>query len=427
MGLTSVRAKLTSLSQKSGSVGEKAGWIGNKLTLLQLALVRHTLCGLAKVFGNFACPAKGGGFGYYFYSTMYIAKPILHKGQNRIAIYFENTPELNTRIKKLAGARWSQTLKAWHIADTIEYRKRFKIEPKNFSEQQVQAGKGLVSGFSEENQLLMIRYEQLLKLRKYSPSTLRSYRNEFANFVAIVNNRIAVDALTKEQIKAYLLYLIEKKKYDESRLNMAVSCIKFYYEKVSKQPKLFFDLPRPKRKKILPKVIDQQDVKKILSALDNNKHVAMLMCGYAAGLRVSEIVNLKIEDIDSKRMQIRVSQGKGKKDRYVMLSQVLLDKLRIYFKSHHPKDYLFEGQFGGAISIRTAQQLFANAKRKAGIHKSVGIHSLRHSFATHLHEQGIDIKYIQDLLGHTSIATTMRYTHVSKKDLGKIKSPLDNI
>ncbi|MBW8049154.1 MAG: tyrosine-type recombinase/integrase [Cytophagales bacterium] len=145
--------------------------------------------------------------------------------------------------------------------------------------------------------------------------------------------------------------------------NKFSTCIKFYYEKVSKQPKLFFDLPRPKRKKILPKVIDQQDVKKILSA----------------------------------------------------------------FKSHHPKDYLFEGQFGGAISIRTAQQLFANAKRKAGIHKSVGIHSLRHSFATHLHEQGIDIKHIQDLLGHTNIATTMRYTHVSKKDLGKIKSPLDNI
>ncbi len=206
--------------------------------------------------------------------------------------------------------------------------------------------------------------------------------------------------------------------------------MKFYYEQVLGKEKFFWDIPRPKKPLLLPKMLNEIELRNLFNALTNKKHKAMLFTAYSAGLRVSEIVNLKIADIDSKRMQIFISRAKGKKDRYVNLSPILLDILRKYLQEYtpRPKVYLFESEHTfTAYPTRTAQQIFANAKHKARISKTVGVHSLRHSFATHLLDKGTDIKYIKDLLGHFNIKTTERYLHVSKQKLVNIISPFDDL
>lgn len=206
--------------------------------------------------------------------------------------------------------------------------------------------------------------------------------------------------------------------------------MKFFFEQVLLREKFFWNIPRPKKPLLLPKLLNETEIRKLFNALTNKKHKAMLFTAYSAGLRVSEIVNLRIADIDSKRMQIFVSRAKGKKDRYVNLSPILLDILRNYLKEYRPrpKVYLFESeQTLTAYPTRTVQQIFSNAKHKAGIRKDVGIHSLRHSFATHLLEKGTDIKYIKELLGHFNIKTTERYLHVAREQLVNIVSPFDDL
>jgi site-specific recombinase XerD len=199
---------------------------------------------------------------------------------------------------------------------------------------------------------------------------------------------------------------------------------------VLRKEKFFLEIPRPKKPQQLPKLLNEIEIKRLFNALNNKKHKAMLFTTYSAGLRVSEVVDLKLEHIDSQRMQIFVESGKGKKDRYVNLSPVLLDILRQYVKMYDPapRVYLFESeQTGKPYPIRTVQQIFYNAKKLAGIKKDVGVHSLRHSFATHLLDKGTDIRYIKDLLGHFNIRTTERYLHVSKQQLVNIVSPFDDL
>jgi site-specific recombinase XerD len=206
--------------------------------------------------------------------------------------------------------------------------------------------------------------------------------------------------------------------------------MKFYYEQVLKREKFFWEIPRPKKQIILPRILNEDELGRLFKALPNLKHKAMLFTVYSAGLRVSELAALKLKDIDSGRMQIFIEKAKGKKDRYVNLSPILLDILRSYLKKYKPKPvkFLFESeQTGTAYPLRTIQKIFEEAKNKAGISKKMGIHSLRHSFATHLLEKGTDIRYIKDILGHFDIRTTERYLHVSKKDLVNIVSPLDDL
>ncbi|MDP9230096.1 MAG: tyrosine-type recombinase/integrase [Bacteroidota bacterium] len=194
-----------------------------------------------------------------------------------------------------------------------------------------------------------------------------------------------------------------------------------------KRQKEFYDLPRAQKPQQLPSVFAEEEVKQLILATENLKHRSMLCLAYAGGLRVSEIVNVKLTDVDSKRMVITLRQAKGKKDRQVMLSEKLLLLLREYFKEFKPKHWLFEGQSGDQYSTRSVQEVIQQAKKKAGIKKKGSIHALRHSFATHLLEGGTDIVSIKELLGHTSLRTTMIYTHVSKKHLSKIQSPLDKL
>lgn len=191
--------------------------------------------------------------------------------------------------------------------------------------------------------------------------------------------------------------------------------------------RMLFDIPRPKKPIQLPKVLGENELERLFRALSNLKHKTILLTAFSCGLRISEVINLKLSDIDSDRMQVRIERAKGKKDRYVMLSPLLLDVLRSYLRLHKPKPhvYLFEGVNGKQYSSRSAQEVFNAACSKAGIHKKLSFHSLRHSFATHLLEKGVDIRYIKDLLGHYDIKTTERYLHVAREKLVYIASPLD--
>ncbi|MBS1920375.1 MAG: tyrosine-type recombinase/integrase [Bacteroidetes bacterium] len=271
--------------------------------------------------------------------------------------------------------------------------------------------------------------KQQLKLKAYSESTIKTYLSEMTQLLGILKN-IPADELTPEHLKRYFLFCFEKLKLTENGLHSRINALKFYYEQVLKREKFFWDIPRPKKPFQLPKLLNEKELTRLFNALTNKKHKAMLFTAYSAGLRVSEIVNLKLTDIDSKRMQIFVHRAKGKKDRYVNLSPVLLDILRAYIQQSkpRPKEYLFESeQTLTAYPTRTVQQIFSNAKYKAGIRKELGIHSLRHSFATHLLDKGTDIKYIKDILGHFSIRTTERYLHISRKQLVNIISPFDDL
>ena len=209
--------------------------------------------------------------------------------------------------------------------------------------------------------------------------------------------------------------------------NQAINAIKFYYERVLGGQRKFYFLQRPDKERALPTVLSTTEVTTILKATQNLKHRAILTVIYSAGLRVGELINLKIKDIDSERKQIRVEQSKGKKDRYTLLSMKTLELLRVYFKEYRPQLYLFEGQDGGQYTARSVQAFFAEICHKAGIKKKVKVHTLRHSFATHLLENGTDLRYIQVLLGHESTKTTEIYTHVTTKGFEQIKSPLDDL
>jgi len=236
-----------------------------------------------------------------------------------------------------------------------------------------------------------------------------------------------VHSLTKAHIHAYLLWLLQKRGYSEVHVHTAVNALKFYFEQVEGRAKELYDLPRPKKPQKLPSILPEEEVLALIQKTENLKYRALLMTSYSAGLRVSELVGLKIRDIDSKRMMLHIREGKGKKDRMVPLSEKLLETLREYFRRYKPKQYLFEGDGNQPYSSRSAQLILQQAKAKAGIHKQGSIHLLRHSYATHLLEAGTDIRYIQAFGGHNSLQTTMRYTHVSRLKIESIQSPLDRL
>ncbi len=265
--------------------------------------------------------------------------------------------------------------------------------------------------------------ESDLKVRAYSPRTVETYLACMTQFVRCIGR--APDELTPEDIHRYQLHLTERG-VSSSYFNQAVAAIKFFYRVTVPRNWGLEAIPRQKGEKRLPQVMSSQEVEALLEAVPSLKHRAMLMVAYGGGLRLSEILHLKVSDIDSQRMVIRVEQGKGKKDRYVMLPKRLLETLRMYWKEARPRNWLFPGEDGTKPLHPTAlQKAFHLARLTAKIDKPVSVHTLRHSFATHLLEDGVDIRRIQKLLGHSTVSTTEVYTHVSSDYLKETKSPLD--
>lgn len=340
-------------------------------------------------------------------------KTIKHYDRKVIALYFKGDKDLNEHIKSLGG-KWSATFKCWYVPHN-------KLLLQKLAYQLSDKSGYVIPGTSEIKEMVRV-----LELKSYSPSTIKTYKNAFIAFTDFFDERIISD-ITKREIEDYLLHLAKEKKNSETTIHSAVNAIKFYYEQVLKKPGEFYELQRPKKPIKNVTVFSENEVTKIITAIINVKHKAMVMIGYAAGLRISEIISLKIKDIDSERMMLHIRNAKGKKDREVILSETLLNVLRIYYKQYTPKQYLFEGQAGGAYTSRSLNRIMQDAKEKAGVKKEGSIHAFRHSFATHLLEGGTDISIIQKLLGHNDIKTTLRYTHVSKVELQKVQSPLDKL
>jgi site-specific recombinase XerD len=238
---------------------------------------------------------------------------------------------------------------------------------------------------------------------------------------------ISPEEITEEQIREYLLYLIQDRDVSISYQNQAINAIKFYYEQVLGRPVRSYYIQRPRRELKLPNVLSEEEVGSLIRSIQNLKHRTIISLIYSSGMRIGELINLRINEIDSSRMVIVIRQGKGKKDRISLLSIKILVLLREYFKEYRPKEWLFEGQFGGQYSEQSIQKVFRAALERAKINKRATVHTLRHSFATHLLERGTDLRYIQALLGHQSPKTTEIYTHITKKGLENIKSPLDNL
>lgn len=263
-----------------------------------------------------------------------------------------------------------------------------------------------------------------MALRRFSPKTQEAYVAAVGGLAR--HYKQPPDKINKQMIQEYLLHLMQARKLSWSTCNVAVSGLRFFYTQTLGLDSMFLSIPPRKKVSQLPEILSAEELERLFAALTNQKHRALLMTTYAAGLRVSEVVSLKVTDIDSQRMMIRVCQGKGSKDRYTILSKRLLTELRIYWRMYRPSVWLFSSMNPKQpLTHRTAQQIYYHAKDKAGIKKGKGIHTLRHCFATHLLEAGVDLRTIQMLMGHSSILTTMGYLQVTRKHLSATQSPLD--
>ena len=270
-----------------------------------------------------------------------------------------------------------------------------------------------------------VKYIQTLKERRYSKNTIATYCDFFSQFAGYFKNSDLKD-LQKNEIEDYIYYLIEARNISHSTQNQHINAIKFYYEKVLGYPRELYQINRPRKENKLPEVLSKDEVLRIIRHTHNLKHRTILSIIYSSGLRIGELLNLRPGDIDLDRRTIFIKYAKGKKDRLVKLSKNIIPLLHKYVEAYSPGTYLIEGAKKGRYSEASVRKVLKRSCTKAGIHKQgITVHTLRHSYATHLLESGIDLRYIQALLGHNTIKTTEIYTHISKDALDKVESPLD--
>lgn len=368
---------------------------------------------------------------------------ITHKNKEWILLKSEYNAQLNKIFRTLNFIKFSNTHKSWYLPKNKELLQQVIEKTKAIATINTQLLKVTIAQqaqkttqklqvvkqgrISEYNINEFQKYLQMLTLKGYSPNTVNTYKNEFSVYLQTLG-QVNANTLTTQRVKDYLQYCFDKLKLTESTIHSRMNALKFYYEQVLKRDKFFWEIPRPKKRLILPKVISEEKILQYLFTVENIKHRTILLIAYSAGLRVSEVVNLKTTDIDTDRMQIFIQNAKGKKDRIVPLSKTIKALLDVYRQEFNPQNWLFEGQTKElAYSVRSAQIIFREACMQLKLPKNVGFHSLRHSYATHLLDNGTDVKYIQQLLGHNDIKTTLRYLHVTNKDVKKIESPLDKI
>ena len=355
-----------------------------------------------------------------------------------VKVEFDYHPEIISRLKQNTASKWDSSMNCWYLPKAsfnlntfygifkgfafIDYS---KIKPPR---EKHAAPVIILRDYSHRRTIKIPNgYIELLKQKRYSESTLRTYSAYFKDFQ---NYFIKADikTITTDEINKYILYLVENQKISGSEQNQRINSIKFYYEQVLERKKEYYHVQRPRKATHLPKVLSKNEVGLLLSKTKNIKHKCILAVIYSAGLRRSELINLKPEDILPERKQIRISKSKGNKDRYTLLSENLLKELRAYYKQYKPKTWLFEGRTAGEqYSATSIAKILDNATILSGIKRKITPHMLRHSFATHLLEQGTDLRYIQELLGHSSSKTTEIYTHVSNSRISAIKNPLDEL
>jgi integrase/recombinase XerD len=368
-----------------------------------------------------------------------------HRGRSVLLMHFERDNELQNICKNF-GATYSATHKAWYIDNNKEnlklilnsFRQKAFVDANQvfnssklphkqtgIIEKKIEAEKFPV--LSKEKELKIQEFSQWLLSKRYSLSTIKTYTDALRTFLRFFNDKQIHEINHKDLIQFNNEYIL-KHNLSSSFQNQIVNAIKLFFKKIENCNMEVELIHRPKREKKLPNVLSKEEIKAILEAPSNIKHKAMLSLIYACGLRRSELLNLKISDIDSKRHLLIIKNAKGKKDRVVPISDKLINMLREYYKAYRTKTWLFEGQKAAEqYSEKSLQSVLKQALQKAKISKPATLHWLRHSYATHLLESGTDLRYIQELLGHKSSKTTEIYTHVTEKSLQKIKSPFDDL
>ena len=336
--------------------------------------------------------------------------------------------EWRTQIKNIQGVWYHPEQKLWSVPniptniDSLKtilgdaytiVKKDGKIKMPSFE---------MTSHIAKQVEAMMTK----LILSGMSKSTVSAYRSNILHFFKEFEN-VEIKSLTKEEIEAYIYRLKSKNSISNTKQNIIINAIKFYLEKVLGLPRTVYNLTRPKPHKTLPDALSEEDAYKILNALPNLKHRAMLNLLYSAGLRRGEITKLRIEDIKSHDMQIFIKGGKGKKDRTTMLAEHTLELLREYYVAYKPSYWLFEGQSGGRYSTSSINKVFRKAAKATNIAQWATPHTLRHSFATHLLMANVNLRYIQSCLGHASSETTEIYTHIVNINNNNVRSPLDRL
>ncbi len=392
-----------------------------------------------------------------------VLEHLVRGGERCIALKCPYDAELIAAAKK-AGARWSATDKCWYTPNGPQALKaifaaykgvawvemnglRKKPEPARVQQTPAQqksqqqpvgtkpgprtagtadTGRKGTPSLSPAQREALTAMQRKLEVARYSPNTIETYLNATKHFFLHFPKQLPQD-ISAADIEAYQHELATTRKVSNSYLNQVVNAVRYYYKDVMGDAYRVKFIERPRGERKLPKVLSEQEVAAILKAPTNLKHRCILMLIYSAGLRLGELIALERTDIIPERKQVLIRGGKGGKDRVSLLSSKVLAQLDVYLSEYRPKRYLFEGQFGDQYSAASVQKVFKDAKSKAGITAPASVHTLRHSFATHLLEKGTDLRYIQTLLGHSSSKTTEIYTHVSTKALGKIRSPLDDL
>lgn len=356
-----------------------------------------------------------------------------------IGIKFAPDNLIKNLVKGLPNPKWSKRYNMAYIPNTkgnlgiifntfkgvvwINYNRFLINKPVNQKNETVDVTWFRKRKLTPDYRLCPEEYLLKLELKRYANSTVKTYVSFFEMFINFYKYK-ELHKIDESDIRRFLQSLIQKK-VSNSYVNQAINSIKFYYEVVLGMPNRFYEIERPRKESKLPQVVSKEEILSIIKNTNNIKHKCIVKLLYSSGLRRSELLNLKITDIDSKRMLVMVRGGKGKKDRQTLLSKSTLKDLRIYFKEWKPQIYLFEGRKASKYSAESVLRIVKKATSKAGIWQTVTPHVLRHSFATHLLESGVDLRQIQVLLGHSSSKTTEIYTHVTTNTFKNIKNPLD--
>ncbi len=379
-----------------------------------------------------------------------------------LTVDFPVDPEANALITNVPGRRWSYSRRCWTVPNTresvVQLGQLFGKAYCRFDEAVVRLYKPTATpahveqatnpawppsgkqahvlprpfryappSLEYDTHPIIVAVANATRVQNYSFKTFKNYKQALIALIRHCPNR-PLESLTKDDYKTYLLHLINDRHLSSSTLNVHINAWKFYQEKVLGRDRTYYDVPMPRQAETLPSVYSITEVKAIFNATTSVKYRTLFQVVYATGLRLEEVANLRLAHIDRQRKLISVQAGKGKKDRLVMLSDKLGKILDTYLATYKPGTYLFENVvLHEPLQKRTIQLVYSESIRFAGIRKRGGIHTLRHSFATHLLESGTDIRYIQQLLGHASILTTMRYTHVTADKISTIKSPLDDL
>ena len=366
---------------------------------------------------------------------------LMINGNKYIGMQFYASKIIHALIKTLDSPKWSQEHSMVYISNTpdnvysifrtfkgtawINCRYFYRNKPVFSNAQPVDLSTIKSKSAANVEDACPPEYIELLETKRYSLNTAKMYTSLFSEFIRFFRGK-SLREINEIDIKKYMQGIVKQGK-SLSHQNQTINAIKFYYEQVLDMPQRFYEIQRPRQDQKLPSVLSEEEVLKVISATTNLKHKAILVTIYSCGLRLSELLNLKITDVQSDRHLLLIKDGKGKKDRHTILSETTLALLRKYYLAFKPKEYLFEGQNGGRYSGKSVQNIVKHSLKSANIKRPASTHTLRHSFATHLLENGTDLRYIQTLLGHNSPKTTEIYAHVSTKGLRHVVSPIEKL